>query len=48
MQASGFRVWGLKFGVWGIVLRVGHRPEAGEGAAAVDLVEVVNPPNLAP
>ena len=41
-------VEGLKFGVWGIVLKVGHRPETWEGASAVDLVEVVTLQTLNP
>ena len=53
LEDSGLRVWGsrsgaliLVLGVSCIVFRVGHRPEAGEWASAVDLVEVVYPPNL--
>ena len=55
VQHFGLRVRGSESRILDSVLRVyrkvfraGHIPEAGEGASAVDLVEVVHPPNLEP
>jgi len=55
VQHFGLRVRGSESRILDSVLRVyrkalraGHIPEAGEGASAVDLVEVVQPPNLEP